>query len=64
MPFWEKLAEEMKDVKEMVIAKIDDTANEGMGSKIKGYPTIKFYKKGVVGTGKDMIAKFNLAEGK
>ena len=64
MPAWEKLAEEVKDVKDLVIAKIDETANEGMGPKVKGYPTIKFYKKGVVGTGKEMVAKFNRAEGK
>lgn len=64
MPSWEKLAEEVKDVKDLVIAKIDDTANEGMGARVKGYPTIKFYKKGVVGTGKEMTAKFNSAEGK
>lgn len=65
MPYFEKLAEELKDVKDLVIAKIDETANELEGvKKVKGYPTVKFYKGEVVGTGKEMIAKFDRAEGK
>jgi len=65
MPNYEKLAEELKDVKDLVIAKVDDTANELEGvKKVKGYPTVKFYKGGVIGTGKEMTAKFNRAEDK
>jgi protein disulfide-isomerase A1 len=59
MPQWEKLADELKDVKDLMIAKIDDTANEGTGIKVKGYPMIKFFKKDVIGTGKVINAKFD-----
>jgi hypothetical protein len=44
-PIWEKLAEELKDVEGLVIAKFDSTANEVDGVEIRGYPTLKFYPK-------------------
>ena len=45
-PVWDQLAEELKDVKGLVIAKLDATANEVEGVDIRGYPTLKFYKHG------------------
>ena len=42
---WEELAEEMKEYKDLVIAKFDATTNEAMGVKIKSYPTIMFYPR-------------------
>mmetsp|Transcript_17720 Transcript_17720/g.12646 ORF Transcript_17720/g.12646 Transcript_17720/m.12646 type:complete len:134 (+) Transcript_17720:397-798(+) len=42
-PVWEKLAEELKDVPNLVIAKFDATANDVEGLAIKGYPTLNFY---------------------
>jgi len=45
-PIWEQLAEELKDVPNLVIAKFDSTLNEVDGLEIKGYPTLKFYAKG------------------
>lgn len=45
-PIWEQLAQEFKDVKGLVIAKFDSTANEVDGLDIRGYPTLKFYPKG------------------
>lgn len=45
-PAWEEVAEELKDVKGIKIAKFDATMNEAEGVEIQGYPTLKFYKKG------------------
>lgn len=45
-PKYEELATELKDVKGLVIAKCDATANEIDGIQIQGFPTIKFFKKG------------------
>ena len=45
-PKWDQLAEELKDVKGLVIAKVDATANEIEGVSIRGFPTIKFFKNG------------------
>lgn len=45
-PIWDQLAEDLKDVKGLRIAKFDATANEVEGLDIKGYPTLKFYHKG------------------
>ncbi len=44
-PDWEKLAEELKDVKGLVIADFDATANEAENVDIRGFPTLKFYGK-------------------
>ena len=45
-PKYDQLAEELKNVKGLVIAKVDATANEIEGVAIKGFPTIKFFKNG------------------
>ena len=45
-PKYKELAEELKSVKGLVIAKCDSTANEIDGIHIQGFPTIKFFKKG------------------
>jgi protein disulfide-isomerase A1 len=45
-PIYDELAAELKDVKDLVIAKMDATANEVDGVDIRGYPTLKFYPKG------------------
>lgn len=45
-PIWEELANDLKDVKGLVIGKFDATANEVDGVDIRGYPTLKFYPKG------------------
>lgn len=42
-PEWEAAAETLKGNKNIVIAKIDSTANEVDGVDIKGFPTLKFY---------------------
>jgi len=45
-PVWDELAEELKDVPGLVIAKFDATANEVDGLDVRGYPTLKFYHHG------------------
>jgi len=45
-PIWDQLAAELKEVPHLVIAKMDATANEVDGVDIRGFPTLKFYKKG------------------
>lgn len=45
-PKYDELAAELKDVKGLVIAKIDATANEIDGVSVNGFPTIKFFPKG------------------
>ena len=45
-PKYDQLAEELKNVKGLVIAKVDATANEIEGVQIKGFPTLKFFKNG------------------
>lgn len=45
-PKYKELATELKDVKNLVIAKCDSTANEIDGINISGFPTIKFFPKG------------------
>jgi len=45
-PKWEELGEHVKDIKDLVIAKMDSTVNEVEGVEIKGYPTLKWYPKG------------------
>jgi len=49
-PIWDQLAEELKDIKDLVIGKFDATANEVDGLEIRGYPTLKFYPKGSKGS--------------
>lgn len=48
-PVWEQLANDLKDVKGLIISKFDATANEVEGVDIRGYPTLKFYPKGQKG---------------
>lgn len=45
-PVWEKLGEEFAKDDSVVIAKMDATANEVGGVQIKGFPTLKLWKKG------------------
>lgn len=44
-PIYDQLAEKFQDSKDVVIAKIDSTANELEHTKINSFPTIKLYKK-------------------
>lgn len=45
-PTWDALATDVHDIKDLVIAKFDATANEVAGLDIRGYPTLKYYPKG------------------
>lgn len=45
-PKYDELAKDLKDVKGLVIAKIDSTQNEIEGVSVSGFPTIKFFAKG------------------
>lgn len=46
VPIYDKVGEHFKDNKDVVIAKIDATANELEHTKITSFPTLKFYPKG------------------
>jgi len=45
-PVYENLAEKFLPNKNIVIAEIDWTTSKIPGLEIKGYPTLKFFKKG------------------
>jgi len=47
-PAWEELAETFKDEPDVVIADVDATIEQELGTKfaVQGYPTLKFFKKG------------------
>jgi len=46
VPIYDELAKNLKHNKNLVIAKVDSTANEVESVHIKGFPTIKFFKGG------------------
>jgi protein disulfide isomerase len=45
-PVWAKLGEEFQNNPNVVIAKMDGTANEVADVNVRGFPTIKFYPAG------------------
>ncbi|OQR80269.1 protein disulfide-isomerase-like [Tropilaelaps mercedesae] len=45
-PIYDELAEALKDRNDVVVAKMDATANELEHTKINSFPTLKLYKKG------------------
>jgi len=44
-PIYERIAENLKDQKDLVIAKMEAMNNEVPGLKIEGFPLIMFYGK-------------------
>lgn len=46
VPIYDQLGEKYKDRSDIVIAKMDATANELEHTKVNSFPTIKLYRKG------------------
>lgn len=44
-PIWDELAEKFKDNEEIVVAKMDSTANEIEKVKVQSFPTLKYFPK-------------------
>lgn len=45
-PKYDELGEHIKGLDDLIVGKMDATANEVEGLEIKGYPTLKWYPKG------------------
>lgn len=45
-PIWEQLGEKYKDSPDVVVAKMDSTANEIESVKVHSFPTLKFFPAG------------------
>lgn len=45
-PIWEKLGEKYKDSGDVIVAKMDSTANEIEAVKVHSFPTLKFFPAG------------------
>jgi len=50
-PIWDELGEKFKDNADVVVGKMDSTANEVEEVKVQSFPTLKFFPKG----GKEVI---------
>jgi len=60
-PTWDSLAEKLASHKDVIIAKIDGTANEVEGVDVQSYPTLKFFPKGADKTAVDYDGARDLA---
>jgi len=68
-PIWDKLGEKYKDHAEIIIAKMDSTANEVEDVKVQSFPTLKYFANGEVvdykgGRTFDDFVKFLDSDGK